>query len=55
MIMIKIDLRQKIAATKYLGHLMLPSLMSVIGGAEGEVDQYVSEYFSVAKFRLHML
>jgi hypothetical protein len=25
--------------------------MSVIGGAEGEVDQYVSEYFSVAEFR----
>jgi hypothetical protein len=25
--------------------------MSVIAGAEGEVDQYVSEYFSVAKFR----
>ena len=24
--------------------------MSVIGGEEGEVDQYVSEYFSVAKF-----
>jgi hypothetical protein len=24
--------------------------MSVIAGAEGEVDQYVSEYFSVAKF-----
>jgi len=114
MIMIKIDLRQRIAATKYVGHLMLPSLikslharakqlkmkcirkgmeaevtytdsknrqwrypvslvdrtchcrrwqirgipcihalffMSVIAGAEGEVDQYVSEYFSVAKFR----
>ena len=113
MIMIKIDLRQRIAATKYVGHLILPSLikalharakqlkmscirkgmeaevtytdskgrqwrypvslvdrkchcrrwqirgipcihalffMSVIGGAEGEVDQYVSEYFSVAKF-----
>jgi hypothetical protein len=26
--------------------------MSVIAGAEGEVDQYVSEYFSVAKFRV---
>ena len=114
MIMIKIDLRQRIAATKYVGHLMLPYLikslharakqlkmkcirkgmeaevtytdsknrqwrypvslvdrtchcrrwqirgipcihalffMSVIAGAEGEVDQYVSEYFSVAKFR----
>jgi hypothetical protein len=25
--------------------------MSVIVGVEGEVDQYVSEYFSVAKFR----
>jgi hypothetical protein len=25
--------------------------MSVIAGAKGEVDQYVSEYFSVAKFR----
>ncbi|KAK1694954.1 hypothetical protein QYE76_011651 [Lolium multiflorum] len=25
--------------------------MSVIGGEDGEVDQYVSEYFSVAKFR----
>jgi hypothetical protein len=25
--------------------------ISVIAGAEGEVDQYVSEYFSVAKFR----
>ena len=25
--------------------------MSVIGGEEGEVDQYVSEYFSIAKFR----
>ncbi|KAK1668057.1 hypothetical protein QYE76_056216 [Lolium multiflorum] len=114
MIMIKIDLRQRIASTKYAGHLMLPSLikslhdrakqlrmqcirkgmeaevtytdsknrqwrypvslvdrtchcrgwqirgipcihalffMSVIGGEDGEVDQYVSEYFSVAKFR----
>jgi hypothetical protein len=114
MIMIKIDLRQRIAATKYVGHLMLPSLikslharakqlkmkcirkgmeaevtytdgknrqwrypvslvdrtchyrrwqirgipcihalffMSVIAGAEGEVDQYVLEYFSVVKFR----
>ncbi|KAK1653145.1 hypothetical protein QYE76_070950, partial [Lolium multiflorum] len=114
MIMIKIDLRQRIASTNYVGHLMLPSLikslharakqlrmqcvrkgmeaevtytdkenrqwrypvslvdrtchcrgwqirgipcihafffMSVIGGEDGEVDQYVSEYFSVAKFR----
>ena len=114
MIMIKIDLRQRIAATKYVGHLILPSLikalharakqlkmkcirrgmeaevmytdskdrqwryplslvgmtcpwrqwqlrgkpcihalffMGVLGGEEGEVDQYVSEYFSVAKFR----
>jgi hypothetical protein len=25
--MIKIDLRQRIVATKYLGHLMLPSLI----------------------------
>jgi hypothetical protein len=25
--------------------------MSVIAGVEGEIDQYVSEYFSVAKFR----
>jgi hypothetical protein len=25
--------------------------ISVIAGAEGEVDQYVSEYFSVAKFK----
>ena len=25
--------------------------MSVIAGVEGEVDQYMSEYFSVAKFR----
>jgi hypothetical protein len=25
--------------------------MSIIGGAEGEVDQYVSKYFSIAKFR----
>ena len=25
-------------------------LMTVIGGADGEVDQYCSEYFSVAKF-----
>ena len=24
--------------------------MTVIGGADGEVDQYCSEYFSVAKF-----
>ncbi|KAK1617284.1 hypothetical protein QYE76_022801, partial [Lolium multiflorum] len=84
MIMIKIDLRQRIASTNYVGHLMLPSLIkslherakqlrmqcvrkgmeaevtytdsknmqwSVIGGEDGEVDQYVSEYFSVAKFR----
>jgi hypothetical protein len=26
-------------------------LMTVIGGADGEVDQYCSEYFSVAKFK----
>ena len=26
-------------------------LMTVIGGEDGEVDQYCSEYFSVAKFR----
>ena len=26
-------------------------LMTVIGGQDGEVDQYISEYFSVAKFR----
>jgi hypothetical protein len=25
--------------------------MTVIGGADGEVDQYCSEYFSVAKFK----
>ena len=25
--------------------------MGVLGGEEGEVDQYVSKYFSVAKFR----
>jgi hypothetical protein len=25
--------------------------MGVIGGQEGEVDQYVLEYFSIAKFR----
>ena len=25
-------------------------LMTLIGGVEGEVDQYCSEYFSVAKF-----
>jgi hypothetical protein len=29
--------------------------MSVIAGAGGEVDQYVSEYFSVANLGLHML
>jgi hypothetical protein len=114
MIMIKIALRQRIAATKYVGHLILPSLikalharakelkmscirkgleaevtytdskgrqwryplslvdrtchcrqwqlrgkpcihalyfMGLIGGEDGGVDQYVSEYFSVAKFR----
>ncbi|XP_073355050.1 uncharacterized protein [Aegilops tauschii subsp. strangulata] len=27
-------------------------LMTVIGGEDGEVDQYCSEYFSVAKFRV---
>ena len=26
--------------------------MTVIGGEDGEVDQYCSEYFSVAKFRV---
>jgi hypothetical protein len=26
--------------------------MTVIGGADGEVDQYCSNYFSVAKFRV---
>ena len=26
--------------------------MSIIGGEDGEVDQYCSEYFSVAKFRV---
>ena len=30
MIMIKIDLRQRIAATKYVGHLMLPSLIKAL-------------------------
>ena len=25
--------------------------LTVIGGQDGEVDQYISEYFSVAKFR----
>ncbi|KAE8811903.1 hypothetical protein D1007_11115 [Hordeum vulgare] len=25
--------------------------MTLIGGEEGEVDQYISEYFSIAKFR----
>jgi hypothetical protein len=25
--------------------------MTVIGGEDGEVDQYISEYFSVAKFK----
>ena len=114
MIMIKMDLRKRIAEIQYVGHQMLPSLikalhlkarglkmkcirsgtyegevtytdtknrvwrypvnlstrectcrqwqirgkpcihvlhlMTVIGGADGEVDQYCSEYFSVAKF-----
>ena len=27
-------------------------LMTIIGGEDGEVDQYCSEYFSVAKFRV---
>ena len=26
-------------------------LMTLIGGEDGEVDQYISDYFSVAKFR----
>ena len=26
-------------------------LITIVGGAEGEVDQYCSEYFSVARFR----
>ena len=30
MIMIKIDLRQRIAATKYVGHLILPSLIKAL-------------------------
>ena len=30
-------------------------LMTVIGGEDGEVDRYCSEYFSVAKLGLLML
>lgn len=115
MIMIKMNLRKRIADTQYVGHLIIPSLikllharargsattclnrtadeaeisytdtkgnkwrypvalssrtcycrqwqvrgkpcihalclMTVIGGEVGEVDQYVSDYFSVAKFK----